>query len=184
MINVKVSYFAWLLDKIDSENRDDRYLVLLDILHSKEFYWLISNDDNRLQDGKELRITFSEEIGIKNIKSLNNPCSVLEMLVALMFRFDDTMPEPENKKEKKERPSKWFWEMLDNCGLTKYTDEYMTQKDRRIEVDEILNKVLSREYAKDGTGGLFPLKDAEVDQRKVEIWYQMNAYVMEKCYTC
>jgi hypothetical protein len=180
-INVRKRYFEWLLDKIDM--REHNHHILVDILHIKEFYWTISNDDNRLQDGKELRINFSEETGIRKIESLNRPCSVLEVLVGMMFRFDNAMPDPETEEEEKERPSKWFWEMLENCGLAKYDDDYYMQKDRRIEIDEIITRILSRDYDKDGSGGLFPLKHPKKDQRKIELWYQMNAYIMEKCYT-
>ena len=30
-----------------------------------------------------------------------------------------------------------------------------------------------------GTGGLFPLKRPRVNQRRVEVWYQMSEYLME-----
>jgi hypothetical protein len=40
----------------------------------------------------------------------------------------------------------------------------------------VLNK---REYFPSGKGGLFPLENPREDQTKVEIWYQMHAYVME-----
>jgi hypothetical protein len=30
-----------------------------------------------------------------------------------------------------------------------------------------------------GTGGLFPLKMPKVNQRRVEIWYQMSAFIEE-----
>jgi hypothetical protein len=31
----------------------------------------------------------------------------------------------------------------------------------------------------DGSGGLFPLKNPQQNQRTTEIWYQMNAWLME-----
>jgi len=36
-----------------------------------------------------------------------------------------------------------------------------------------------RDYHADGRGGFFPLTNPDTDQTKVEIWYQMNAYVTE-----
>jgi hypothetical protein len=44
-------------------------------------------------------------------------------------------------------------------------------------VDEILERVIGRTYRPDGRGGFFPLRYAEKDQREVELWYQLNAYV-------
>jgi len=39
--------------------------------------------------------------------------------------------------------------------------------------------VILRRYSKTGKGGLFPLKHPKKDQTEVEIWYQMQQYVME-----
>jgi hypothetical protein len=36
-----------------------------------------------------------------------------------------------------------------------------------------------RLYTTSGYGGLFPLEEPKEDQRKVEIWYQMMAYLGE-----
>src|SRR6056297_3150267 len=120
---VKRLYLGWLCSKVDSDNQEFSYNKLLEILHKKEFYWTVNNDDNRCEDGKELRLRFKEEAREETIDYLNKSCSVLEVLVALMFRFDELMFEPETEEEEKRRPAKWFWEMLDNVYLTKYTDE-------------------------------------------------------------
>ena len=49
-----------------------------------------------------------------------------------------------------------------------------------LEVHDILEKLLLREYEFDGTGGLFPLGDwAEEDQRELEIWYQAQLFLMK-----
>jgi hypothetical protein len=47
---------------------------------------------------------------------------------------------------------------------------------------EILEKVINRTYHSSGKGGLFPLKHAEKDQTEVELWYQMNTYLVENYY--
>ena len=46
-------------------------------------------------------------------------------------------------------------------------------------VDYYVDKLLGRDYFRDGFGGLFPLKHAKKDQRKVEIWYQLQNWLME-----
>ena len=38
---------------------------------------------------------------------------------------------------------------------------------------------VERRYKRSGEGGLFPLKNAAKDQRKVEIWYQLSSYLLE-----
>ena len=73
-----------------------------------------------------------------------------------------------------------FWEMIDNLGLIGYDDASYADVRNRIRVSDILNNLIRRRYHRNGRGGLFPLKRPSCDQRKVEIWYQMNAYLMEK----
>jgi hypothetical protein len=46
-------------------------------------------------------------------------------------------------------------------------------------IKNILDTLVWRTYQPDGRGGFFPLNHPEEDQTKVEIWYQMNKYVIE-----
>lgn len=176
---VQVLYFEWLCEKIRMKKH--RHLLLAEALYKTDFYWTIDLDINRCKDGIRLREDFGAETG-NNHENLNDPCNLLEVMVALMFRFDDLMPEATSEKEMKNRPSQWFWEMVNNAGLYKYTDEYYMVRDNRLELNRDLERILSREYDSGGFGGFFPLENPEKDQRKVEIWYQMNAYIMEKAY--
>ena len=73
--------------------------------------------------------------------------------------------------------------MLSNAGLDSFSDAvYNDNPDfdiRRI-VDIKIRRILNREYHPDGDGGLFPLMNPREDQRGVEIWYQMSAYLLEQ----
>jgi hypothetical protein len=77
----------------------------------------------------------------------------------------------------------WFWMMLGNAELDGFTDEAFYALRGHILVDKILNRILDRTYKRDGIGGLFPLKHPKKDQRRVELWYQMNAYLVENYYS-
>lgn len=72
-----------------------------------------------------------------------------------------------------------FWHLMDNVGLRISDWDY---EERRMHgyVDQVLQALNNRTYDKDGRGGLFPLHDPGVDQTKVEIWYQMNYYLLER----
>ena len=48
--------------------------------------------------------------------------------------------------------------------------------DERVVVSTI-HRFLDREYEFDGHGGLFVIKDTDVDLRGVEIWHQMCWYL-------
>ena len=65
--------------------------------------------------------------------------------------------------------------MICNLGLDKFDDKHYNSD----YVYEILGKFVRREYDFNGRGGLFPLKNVQNDQRKVEIYYQMLAYLSE-----
>jgi hypothetical protein len=74
-------------------------------------------------------------------------------------------------------PSNWFWVLLNNLGLEQCNDE--SDYDQNA-VDILLDQLIWREYLEDGRGGLFPLERPAEDQRDVELWYQLNAYVVER----
>jgi hypothetical protein len=67
--------------------------------------------------------------------------------------------------------------MIKNLGLDQFDDQIPYDWE---DVDEALSALIYRTYDRDGTGGLFPLTHPEEDQRKVEIWYQLNAYLLER----
>lgn len=171
------AYFVWLYSQVGSvqnRNRSKTYWTLLRLLHEREFYWTkkFDKDGNRAQDGKDLRREFLRDtntvLSKVNDGWMDLDCSMLELLVALAWKlaFDGGG-----------ESATWFWQMIDNLGLTECTDA--NPPDARI-VEEILVKVIGRRYAPNGAGGLFPLQRAEQDQRRVELWYQAQAYLLER----
>jgi hypothetical protein len=79
-------------------------------------------------------------------------------------------------------PTIWFWELLNNLGLSEYANLDRIRSSIK-EINSILSTLNKREYEEDGYGGLFPLRNPGKDQRKVEIWYQMSAYLLENDFT-
>lgn len=164
-------YFRWLYSQVSNvrlKNPSRTYWSLLKLLHTKEFVWIVPNDDNRLEDGRLLRYEFVENANLDPDSNwLELGCSMLEMLIGLSRRceFEDDMPAAD-----------WFWALMDNIGLRGFTDRGGWSEQ---DVDEILDDVIWRTYEPDGRGGLFPLLDAQEDQREVELWYQMSEYLLE-----
>ena len=167
---VEAAYFQWLCQ---FGHLDIDYLILASILHRIEFTWYIPNDDNRDADGRKLREIFTDETDI-DCSSLDGPASILEMLLALAIRMEYILDDVENHDR-----IDLFWEMLGNLGVDTFTDDeyYYLGGD-----DEVINRVrifTERQYTGAGKGGLFPLRYPHIDQRTVEIWYQMSAYLLE-----
>jgi hypothetical protein len=152
------------------------YSVLLDILHEIKFFSLVPNDHNRGEDGKQLRQIFTDSVG-------GNPsfyrdlgdCTVLEMLLGLSERLVFETIDSEWEKTR----SEWFFILLENLCVEQYDNNYLRPDRLVLKVEERIHTFLDRRYDDHGVGGLFPLKNPRQDQRKVEIWYQMSAYIME-----
>lgn len=165
------AYLTWLYSQIESvklKNRARSYWRLARQLFTKEFIWFVPNDDNRVEDGRDLRFEFleAEELSA-DAEWLDLGCSFLEMLIGLSRRLSF---------EAEGEPRDWFWHLIDALELRGCTDR---DKWSEAQVDDILNRVMFRTYNPDGSGGLFPLQNARQDQRDVELWYQMSAYLLE-----
>lgn len=167
-------YFEWLyglIGAVRNRNPARSYWLFAKQLYSKEFVWLVPNDDNRVEDGKELRYEFLAEQGTDEVDPewMDLGCSMLEMLVALAHRASfDTGKDP----------GEWFWLLMQNAGLSGFNDKAYSAAAEK-EIDEKLERIIYRTYAPNGKGGLFPLHNPTRDQRKVELWYQMAEYIME-----
>lgn len=160
-------YFNWLYSLVASTsnpNPSRSYYQLLEQMHIKRFVWFIPNDDNRIADGLELRYEFHN-----GPLESDEYCSFLEMLIALSRRA---------AFETDQEPAEWFWHLTNNLGLREYSDEIFMDIEPG-EVRYILDRVVDREYDRSGQGGLFPLRDPEEDQTKVELWYQLSSYLLE-----
>ena len=170
---VNDEYFEWLCELIDSKrfSRQISYRKLLMHLHNIEFTWFVPHDDNRADDGIQLRRRYaldSEDMSLTHY--LKGPCSVLEMMVALAIRCEENIMDDALIGN---RTGQWFWGMIRNLGLTPMTDSKF-----KIEpVDEIIARFLNREYEPDGRGGLFTIRNCEYDLRTVEIWCQLSWYL-------
>ncbi len=165
-------YLRWLYSQVASVKtriKARTYWGLFRQLYTTEFVWFVPNDDNRVMDGQQLRYDFLEASGISAVDEnwMNLGCSFLEMLIALSRRL---------AFEGGGEPLEWFWQLLRNIELQDYTDAQVLPTD---EVSEKVNTVIWRTYKRNGIGGLFPLRRTRQNQTEVEIWYQLNAYLLE-----
>lgn len=160
-------YYMWLLDKVDALHGDRaNYSLLMQLLYSTKYEYAFVMDSNRAKSGENLRSIFALEEGYYLEDVHQGPCSVLEMLIALAdnmaFDTEDTV-------------SRWFWEMLDNLGISNMDDNHYDE-------EYILSRLfiwMNRQFEPDGTGSIFPLHKPVGDCRRKEIWTLMNAYLME-----
>lgn len=161
-------YVAWLWSQVESGKQS--YEALAQAMFEKEFVWFIPNDDNRCEDGLDLRTEFMQEMGSTvALRYLSERgCSVLEVVIALSRRLSFAADGS---------PAEWAWTLIKNLELNKMKDPVGHRRLERI--DAALEMLIWRTYAKDGQGGLFPLAWPDQDQTKVELWYQMSAFLNE-----
>lgn len=146
------------------------YSTLLHQLHLKPFRCVVALDDNRCEDGKELREEYEGAFGISGEDLwLDGDASVLEVLISLAdhLAFSTDLP-----------ADSWFWKLIENLELKHYRDSFYSVRAEH-EVDQVLEVFLSRTYSDHGVGGVFPLRSPRHDQRKIELWYQLQAYLLE-----
>lgn len=167
-------YFEWIYNLVCGERFSEKlsYKKLLMHLHNTNFIYLIPKDGNRAQDGIDLRYRFAYEYtDIEDADSyLKGPCSVLEMMVALAVRCEETIMDDPTKGD---RTGQWFWNMIVSLGFGGMSDDRYD----RFFVDKTLDRFLSRKYEPNGKGGLFTIRNPKRDMRRIEIWYQLCDYL-------
>lgn len=170
-------YFEWMAALIYDKRHMRRasWNKLFRTLFRTEFTCVLDLDENRAQDGLDLRYRFAYETGYSEdaVKhSMNSPCSMLEMMVALARRCEESIMDDPCYDD---RTGKWFFEMIESLGLGSMSDDAF---DREY-VKTVISRFLRRAYSSDGRGGLFTVHTPEIDMRSTEIWYQMMRYLNE-----
>lgn len=173
----KDEYFEWLFNLVCDGRfaKSISYRKLLVFLHSTEFRYSLSRDRNRAEDGVDLRRRFALTCKPKylyesTMAALDGPCSVLEMMVALAIRCEETIMDDPSIGD---RTDQWFWDMVNNLGLGSDID---SRFDERYASD-VIERFLDRKYEPNGRGGLFVIKNCDSDLRTVEIWRQLCWYL-------
>lgn len=167
-------YFNWLYDKACGNRYSDgiSYKKLLMELHNTVFRYSIQKDENRAEDGIDLRRRFAYDYDAIDDADeyLTDPCSVFEMILALAIRCEETIMDDSSIGD---RTTQWFWQMIVNLGLGSMTDDNFDKKF----VKDVIERFLDREYEPDGKGGLFRLRNCPCDLREIEIWVQLCWYL-------
>lgn len=165
-------YLDWLSAKVEPQsnlNPRRTHGVLLAQLLQTPFEVTYTHDYRRAEDGRVLREEFLGGYDVDGAWAAID-CSVLEMLVALSHRA---------AFESYGGADDWFWHLLENLGLNLCVDETYGGLWNDHYVAMKLNLFMTHNFKRNGVGGLFPLKFSNQDQSRTELWYQMQAYVME-----
>ncbi len=175
-MNLSNRYNDWLRGLV-VKNSGPSYHILFDLAWTTIYEFHIPNDDNRAEDGLKLRERFELESSLR-LPDLGE-CRMLEFLIALAIRLNESVYDHNNP----DQTSYWFWQLIKNLQLDEYDDNYPfgdVFSEIPFYIERVFVRLNERLYASNGGGGgLFPLEEPMADQRHVEVWYQMMAYLTE-----
>lgn len=171
-MDLERDYFEYLLYMMHCETPEHRkYCHLLSDMYDITFIYSHPMDENRVIDALDMRREYLFDNGYNVDNSfMDRDVSVFEVLAALSRRLEiEVTGEPGE-----DHIERWFWEMLMNLGVLLKDSIY----DRGL----VRNKIdiwMTRNYKRNGEGGVFPLKRTSTDQRENDLWYQGQLYLTE-----
>lgn len=173
MTELEQEYFEYLVNLINPDHAP--YLKLLEQLYSTDYIIVKDDDNNRAEDGKNLRLDWLYEHNRKEDNDIwfaqFKACSVLEMMVALAIRMDENI-----MWNGFNRTSIWFSDMILSMGLEQYTDYNYDPES----ISTIVNAMMYYNIESNGQGGLFISPYNDTDMRDYSLWYQMQIYIQNK----
>lgn len=170
-------YFDWLCIKIgiNPNNPNRNYSKMVTMLHGINYIPMMAMDENRANAGIQLRVDFMNRHGLYGSSTNRGPCTLLEFLIALASSMNFLMGNDDNPHH-----TEWyFWRMIRNLGIRKFTDDYWESFNGELYVEDAADRIINRQFGRNGEGGLFPLKGDYGDQRRTEVWQQMQYWLGE-----
>lgn len=161
MINFDEVYYSWLVDRGYPTNNVEGYNALFELLFKTEYDPLKEMDQNRRDDGLELRIEWADIFGMDPPKEwFEQPCSILEAIIALAARCEF--------QSSRFTENEWVTMLLENMGIL--MNAYELQDNI-----EFVRRVL--DDFNDGVANVFP--NSVPGSINKELWYQMMDYLSE-----
>ena len=173
--SLDAQYLNWLYSQVGSvktRQKSRTHWSLFRQLYDTIFVAIVPHDENRIADARDLKYEFLAEAEGEqgDLDWMRLPCSMLELFIVLSRQLAFEMDDNANV---------WFWHLVEVLELEGFNDrEY--DKDAQEEIARTMDRVIWRTYEPDGQGGLFPLHNPTRDQRRIELWYQLNAYLLEQ----
>ena len=181
MTRLEEHYFAWLIKKVANDRVFPRYKKLFKTLFYTRFRYedMKPFDNERAKDGKSMRYLFERKMddylhgvtGREFIELEDSPVNMLEMMVALSVRIEDSIMGSESEGD---RTAQWFWEMITNLGVGYMSDAQFNQN----EFDRCVQNFFAYTYDPNGKGCMF--RSDRFSMREMadkDIWYQMQAHL-------
>ena len=150
------NYYQFLLSLIGNPTDGPLFRYLFEV----DYVWTIPMDQNRAEDGIDLRCLYANLNHTQQDIFGNKPCSMLEMLVAFANRIENDFLGRANV----DNTPRWFYVMLLNLGI----GEDVISFDRG-RVDHALVRFFNHQV------GLFNIPGIDISH--MELWSQLNVWL-------
>lgn len=180
-------YLCWLMNQgqIPAEGPEG-YSHLCEVLQDIYFVSLIEFDENRIEEGKELREEWKDTCGDTSMEPddelIPYTCTALEMIIVMARRMCFEMSDSQFEAG----IGKWVMELLENAGLAYWRNDIfeMNPEYSQSRIRSTMNGIIYRRYLYNGEGSFFPMNYCHTDVRKQELLVQMNNYLAENYDIC
>ncbi len=164
-------YLRWVFGIIDGEGYESMLLQL----HMVDFYSDIWLDENIINDV----YCFRERMG-RDYDGPRGKPSVFEVLVVLAVLCEERIMHDD---EKGNRTADWFWDIMDNLGLSRYDNTHYNSRTSE-KISDIIDIFLEKDYDANGHGGgAFSCEHPMKDMRLTALWEQLNYWLNENYYS-
>lgn len=167
-------YLNWLHSLVESARPGKTFLLLFKELHRTTFRAdpKVPLDENRIVDALAIKKQFLVDVLMNPEEDDDiNRVSVLEILILLAHNMGEITSNESNIPQ-------YFFDLIGNLGIEIPDEDYYPYDDVNHKVYTVVMRFIKRRYNYNGL--LFPLKNPHKDQRTVELWFQMNAYLIEQ----
>ena len=191
-MSVTIDNYIWYLYNL-VRNGGEKYRNLCLELFKNRFFITRSapkRDVDREKDGLELRTEWSNRVHkLDNVIQNEYPgddldaefhsisCTMLEMIIGISKRMSEQLMNEDGE----DKTAQYFWEIIGNLGLDCWDDDNFGWETGLApkNIGKICEILCKRQYNPDGTGGgMFPMPGVlGINQKKMEIWYQMQEYI-------
>lgn len=168
-MSITNDYFSYMKELIYDPAYSDDHEEVLKTLKNVNFRAILDMDTNRIGDAIEFRAEFERNNGYFE-PIIRDPVSVLEVMVSLAVRCEDMIMANTNYGN---RTNIWFWYMVKSMDLLDFDDW-------NFDFDEVMSRIermLDRNYEKDGFGSLFYVPNCDKNMKNLDIWYQMQCWL-------
>lgn len=178
---VAADYYSWLEDISDWNGLSKHYTKLLFALSAIDFNDHFGMDMNRSKEGMRLFDIFCDEhniTGNRPMFGLPNRCSMLELMVHMATVMNNQLADPFDYED---LTGKYFWEDIIRNLKLNALDDVFYERDYQVwkrRFDDIISNFNSRSYDYYGNGSMFPMPNAKGDMRNLDVWDQMQEYIM------